>query len=244
MTPSVTLPVSGDPGEVWRVGWAPDPWRWTPWQFASDAGRFNGRWDDQDAQFRTLYTGDRLRGCFLELLAALRPDDVAFAELAEIEDDDGAVATHPDPERGAIGMHWLNDRLYASGTQNGTYAEVTLAEGIGFLVAAGIFARLGIPPREVDTSLLKDPHRREVTRTVARYVFDLHDSTTLKPDVDGIAFRSRMGDEYRLWAVFERTDSLISERIHPGPARQVTEDNSELLHAFSVLGLHWQDARP
>lgn len=40
---ALELPVSGDPGEVWHVGFEPDPWEWTPWQYASDNGRFNGR---------------------------------------------------------------------------------------------------------------------------------------------------------------------------------------------------------
>jgi hypothetical protein len=51
---ALALPVAGDPGPVWRVGYAPDPWAWTPWEYASDSGRFNGRWDDEDAKFRTL----------------------------------------------------------------------------------------------------------------------------------------------------------------------------------------------
>jgi len=33
---------SGAERQVWRVGYAPEPWSWTPWQFAED-GRFNGR---------------------------------------------------------------------------------------------------------------------------------------------------------------------------------------------------------
>lgn len=235
------LPVSGDPGEVWRVGYAPNPWQWTPWEYAKDQGRFNGRWDDQNAEFRTLYTSDSLLGCFLELLASERPNDVAFYELAEIEDGDNAARQYPDPERGAIGLEWLNDRLYARGTQVGTYAEVTHADAVAFLVAAGVFDRLGIPPRKVDASLLKDAGQRDVTRTVARFLFDLHDETTLKPVVDGIAFRSRMGDDIRLWAVFQRSESTVSELIAPEePARLVTDDNPELLRAFALLGLHWK----
>lgn len=239
MIAPLSLPVSRDPGEIWRVGWAPDPWQWTPWQFATDSGRFNGRWDDQNAQFRTLYTADRLLGCFLELLAPVRPSETAYAELAEIEDDAGTTSEHPDPDRGGIGMAWLNDRLHAAGFQRGTYAEVTQAEGVGFLSACGVFAGLGISARAVDVSLLKDAHQREVTRTVARFVFDLHDPSTLKPVVDGVAFRSRMGDDLRMWAVFERSDSPISETIEPGPAHQVVDDNPDLLRAFELLELHW-----
>ncbi|GAB3631608.1 hypothetical protein GCM10027421_09610 [Microbacterium shaanxiense] len=34
-------------------------------------------------------------------------------------------------------------------TQAGIYAEVTHAEGVAYLVAAGVFERLGIPARAV-----------------------------------------------------------------------------------------------
>lgn len=235
------LPVSGDPGEVWRVGFAPDPWEWTPWQYANDNGRFNGRWDDQEAKFRTLYTSESLLGCFLELLAPQRPDDAAFAELEAIVDDANIEEMYPEINRGAIGMEWLSGRLYGRATQTGTYAEVTQAEALGFMAVAGVFDRLGIPARQVDASLLKDATKRDITRSVARYLFDLRAAGSSRPAVDGIAFRSRMGDDIRMWAVFERGDELVSEHITPqGGFHQVTEDNEDLQRAFQLLGLHWK----
>lgn len=235
------LPVSVDPGRVWRVGYEPDPWEWTPWQYASDNGRFNGRWDDQEAKFRTLYTAESLLGCFLELLAPLRPNDVAFAELDEIDHDDHAAYVYQDPERGAIGMAWLSGRLYDRATQTGTYADVTTAQALGFLVSAGVFERLGIPARDVDASLLKDAKKRDVTRSVARFLFDLRGVGSSQPAVDGIAFRSRMGDDIRMWAVFERGNEYVSEHISPdGTFERVTEENVALLQALEMLDLHWK----
>ena len=143
MSSRLPLPVSGDPGEVWRVGYQPDPWQWTPWQYAPDDGRFTGRWDDQNAQFRTLYTSDSLLGCFLELLAPQRPNDTAYAELNEIEADGAAAGRYPDPERGAIGLSWLSGRMFARGVQTGTYAEITTAAGVAYLADAGVFDALG-----------------------------------------------------------------------------------------------------
>lgn len=240
---ALTLPVSVDPGQVWRVGFDPNPWEWTPWQYATDNGRFNGRWDDQAAKFRTLYTSESLLGCFLELLASQRPNDLAFAELTTIIDDGDAADLHPDPERGAIGMAWLGGRLYGQATQTGQYAEVTEARALGFLVDAGVFARLGIPPREVDAALLKDATKRDITRSVASFLFNLRAPHSATPAVDGIAFRSRMGDDIRMWAVFERGDEPVSDRISDaGDFHRVTEDNDDLLHAFDLLGLHWKNA--
>lgn len=236
----VALQASGDPGEVWRVGFAPDPWQWTPWEYANDEGRFNGRWDDQLAKFRTLYTSDTLVGCFLELLAQERPNDIAYAELEEIVDDGDAVAQYPDPERGALDLDWLGDRRYGQGVQRGTYAKVTQSETIAFLIGEGVFDRLGVPPREVDAALLKDARQRDITRSVARFLYDQHDQNR-RPVVDGIAFRSRMDDDIQLWAVFERGDSPVSEHVVPDQATyQVTEEIPELLRAFELLGLHWR----
>jgi hypothetical protein len=47
------------PGRVIIGLWVesiPEPWAWTPWQYATD-GRFTGRWDDPDVA-RTLCVGD------------------------------------------------------------------------------------------------------------------------------------------------------------------------------------------
>lgn len=237
------LPGSSDPGVVWRVGYAPNPWEWTPWQYASDNGRFNGRWDDQSAKFRTLYTSESLLGCFLEMLAPVRPNTLAYAELTEIADEEAVAGRFPDLAYGAIGMDWLSDRLYGSANQKGFYAEITTSEAIGFLVSAGVFRALGVPPREVDASLLKDANKRDITRSIARFLFDLRADGSSQPAVDGIAFRSRMGDEIRMWAVFERGDELVSEHITPeSDYEQVTEDNPDLLAAFEILGLRWKTA--
>lgn len=234
------LPVSGDPGQVWRVGFEPDVWAWAPWQYATDEGRFNGRWDDQAATFRTLYTADSLLGCFLELLAPQRPNDVAFDEIFAIDDDADESHLYSDPERGALDLSWLNGRLFGSAVQTGRYAEVTMAEALGFLDGAGVFARLGIPPRAVDAALLKEAAKRDITRTVARFLFDLRAPHSATPLVNGVAFRSRMGDDIRMWAVFERGEEPVSEFISPAGGHQpVTAEQADLVLALRLLGLHW-----
>lgn len=74
-------------GIVYRIGYQPDPFAWTPWQYAS-GGRFESRWDDRDRRFRTLYVADRLLGCLLEVLADFRPDLTVLAGLNDIDGDD------------------------------------------------------------------------------------------------------------------------------------------------------------
>lgn len=57
---------------IYRVGYAPNPWEWTPWEYATD-GRFAGRWDDPDGVWRTLYCGTSALACYLEVCAFARP---------------------------------------------------------------------------------------------------------------------------------------------------------------------------
>ncbi len=236
------LEISGDPGEVWRVGFGPDPWAWSPWQYATEPGNlFPGRWDDQLGQFRTLYTSDSLLGCFLEMLARFRPSQVVQSALDEVEDDDGSIGRYPEAPPGAIGYRWLENRLYGSAHQTGRYCAVTHSRSIAALIAHYPLGEHGLTPYDVDTALLKDAHDRNLTRSIARWLYDLHDHGQAL--VDGVAFESRHGDELQMWAVFERPDS---PRRRPalaplmGPA-QVAPELPELLEAFDRFGLSWHD---
>src|SRR6516165_1425811 len=37
---------------IHRVGYRPDPWAWTPWEYAGADGCFHGRWDDPNGTWR------------------------------------------------------------------------------------------------------------------------------------------------------------------------------------------------
>ncbi|GAA4489905.1 RES domain-containing protein [Microbacterium panaciterrae] len=236
------LELTGDPGEVWHVGFEPDPWGWAPWHYANDSGLFDGRWDDQLGEFRTLYTADSLLGCFLELLARFRPSERVQAALDEIVDDDGSVGQYPEAPQGGVGYRWLEDRLYGRARQAGRYCAITHSRTLGALSKSYPLGRHGLTPRDVDAALLKDARDRDFTRSVARWLHDLHDGGS--PLVDGVQFASRHGDELRMWAVFERADSSYrSSHLEPlsEPVR-VTPDTPELLEAFERFGLHWHEA--
>jgi hypothetical protein len=236
------LHITGDPGKVWRVGFAPDPWAWAGWEYATEPGNlFPGRWDDQMGEFRTVYTADRLLGCFLELLARFRPSQTVQAAVDEVEDDDGSGADYPDAAPGAVGYSWLEGRLYGSAQQTGRYCAITHSRSIAALTRHYPFSQHGLSVLDVDAALLKDARDRVLTRSIARWLYDLHHLG--HPRVDGVEFASRHGDELRMWAVFERSDSPTrSTHIRPldEPA-PVTPDRPELIEAFNRYGLHWHD---
>ena len=86
---------------VWRVGHSPDPWAWTPWQYAH-AGRFGGRWDDPDGRWRTQYAGHRTLAATWKVLAVLRPDPRLAAELDAITEDPTAATDFPTCRSGTV----------------------------------------------------------------------------------------------------------------------------------------------
>lgn len=230
---------STEPKQVWRIGYEPDPWAWPSWTYANDEGLFSGRWDDQQGQFRTVYTAASLLGCFLEVLAHFRPSHDLLNELDQIVDDDGSIGNHPEAREGAVGYSWLDGRVFSSAQQTGRYCFITHSRSIAALIAHYPFQRHGLATGEVDVALLKDARDRVLTRSIARWLYELHDHDGAV--VDGVRFNSRHGDEIPVWAVFERAaDSDRSFCIQPSsePDR-VHPDLPELQQAFTRFGLHW-----
>jgi hypothetical protein len=72
-TETSQLATAASDGEVWRVGYRPEPWAWPSWQYATN-GRFPGRSDDADGNFRTIYAGAHLLSCLLDVQACFRAD--------------------------------------------------------------------------------------------------------------------------------------------------------------------------
>ena len=86
---------------VWRIGFRPDPWAWSGWEWAAN-GRFRGLWDDLHGNFRTIYAGSSLKACLLEVLAGFRADARLAAELDEIVEDDEDAVLHPTLSPGEV----------------------------------------------------------------------------------------------------------------------------------------------
>jgi hypothetical protein len=101
------------------------------------------------------------------------------------------------------------------------------------------FDRHGLGPADIDVAILKEARDRVLTRSIASWLYDLTEEQ--REAVDGIEFRSRHGDDIRVWAVFERAaDGMRSRRIlsvsRSVPVRKTTP---ALVDAFNRLGLHW-----
>lgn len=196
--------------KVFRVGYRPDPFGWTPWEYATD-GRFHGRWDDPDGTYRTLYLGDSLLGCLLEVLADFRPDPRLVDHLGLIEAGDGDDDTYPTVRAGTVPQSWADERVAGEGALTGDFVDVRRARTIATLRVrfGGLAADLGFP--DLDAAAVKSRAPRELTQSVSRWLYG-----AIEPPVAGVAFASRFGDDLAMWAVFEQpgdagTSSAIVE---------------------------------
>lgn len=98
-------------------------------------------------------------------------------------------------------------------------------------------------PQDLDAALLKNSSVRALTRSVARWLYELRD--TANDDlVDGVEFRSRFGDELRMWALFERqADQFLttSQHLHDTSLTTLSPELPEIRQAFELHGLRWPD---
>lgn len=217
---------------VWRIGYRPDPWAWIGWEWAS-AGRFHGRWDDPDGNFRTIYAGSTLLACLLEVLACFRPDPPLASAIANIIADDDDDERFPTVTAGHVHTAWIKPRMAASGRLSGQFCAVAASVSIAVLHPRFAAQAKALGLHDFDAAALKDFRARALTQSIASY---LHAQTP----VSGIQFASRHGDDLTLWAVFERPrDSARSNCIADTAAHELGTNHPEVQRAFDVLGLRW-----
>lgn len=222
---------------VWRVGRAPDPWAWVDRQYAG-----HNRWDDADGVFRTVYAGDSLYACYVEVLAYARPDlDPDDSDLlAGITEDPDDAALYPVPPAGTIPREWIGARMVGTAALSGPYADVRAAATIAALRPVFLRLTLALGYPDFDAAALKSAHPRELTQRVATHLYTLtrEDGASL---VDGVRFASRHGDELTMWAVFERPgDEPASRHLHNVTTRLVDIDEPDLARAMALHQLNWR----
>jgi hypothetical protein len=217
---------------VWRIGFRPDPWAFSGWQYATD-GRFPGRWDDVDGNFRTIYAGSSLLACLLEVLAVFRKDARLALELANIVEDDLDRQVHPTVAPGIVPRQWLDARRIATGTLTGTFCAVAASDTVASLYPSFIGLALSLGLVDFDAAALKDARPRRLTQSVATWLYE-------NTDIDGVSFSSRHGEDLALWAVFERPqDGAVSTCITDAQHHSFTGVEPEMMQAFRLLTLQW-----
>lgn len=232
------LALTVDPGTVWRVGFRPQPWAWTDWKYATDQGRFNGRWDDINGQFRTVYAGESLFACLIEVFAKYRRDTHLAEALKDVLEDPADAIEFPARAQAVVSYRWLEERRASRATLQGTFCRVTAADTIAALWPRFVDTAHRLGAADFDAAALKDSGPRDLTRTTASWLYQQS-----SPAIDGVEFASRHGDDLSLWAIFERpsADSEISPRLTQITPADLSPDTPELVAAFATLGLTWTD---
>jgi hypothetical protein len=214
---------------VWRVGFRPYPWAWVDWSRAED-GRFQGRWDDPDGEFRTIYAGGTLQACLAEVLASLRPSVEMAAEMDDIDEDPLDEAMHPTCPAGSIAYAWLEPRVASSATLAGQFCNVT-----SMVTIAGLRPRFKSMAtaqgyEDFDAATLKDQKARPITQAVSKYIWS-------RGDFHGIRFNSRLGDDNSLWAIYERPDGLtgVSPQISDIEMHSLTPEDPAIVEIFELF---------
>ena len=228
-----------DGAVVWRIGFAPDPWAWTPWQYAEN-GRFTGRWDDPAGVWRSLYVGHSRLACYLEVLAGFRPDPRLAADLDGIEEDPADAAHHPTAPAGSLPTGWAQRRRTGRAELTGTYVLPADARSLPTLRARFLpmALRFGLPDLDAGVVRLAEP--RAITQAIAAWSYQ--QNTATGEPVAGVGFESRHGDDQRLWAVFERhADGDTSGHFTANSADPIDVDDLELQQAMQIHRLLWVD---
>lgn len=248
MAPPDTIPVGSggqlviatcDRTMVYRVGYKPEAFAWTPWEYA-DHGTFDGRWDDPEGNFRTLYVADRLLGCLLEVLADFRPDLGLVTELDAItmdEQDD----EYPTAEPGTLPNDYLAPRCAGAALMSGAFVDVRQPETIAALRRrfGSLAASLGFP--DLDAATIKSNAPRTLTQRASSWFYSL-----TSPRVDGVTFSSRHGDELQLWAIYEQPaeDTARSHALADYVPVELDKRTPALTEAMRIHGLRWSDSSP
>lgn len=190
-----------------------------------------GRFDDPRGEYRVLYASSQREGAFAETLARYRVDLHVAADLQLIagdpEDD-----RYPDlVPTGVVPREWLETRLLGMATHPGAFVDLGHSDSLAHLRAALAARVLHHGLDDLDAGAIRRA-RRAFTQEVSRYLFE-HGRDEEARAVAGVRYRSRLGDEFVNWAIFEPNSPVDdrSEAIDPG--------DHALLSIFERFELSW-----
>ncbi|QZA16379.1 RES domain-containing protein [Mycobacterium malmoense] len=223
---------------VYRVGYKPDPWHWTPWEFADEHGRFTGRWDDPAGIWRTLYAGSSALACYLEVLAVFRADPVAARGMDDIAVED-ADDLYPAIRPGEIPRAWREPRSICSAELSGWFVLVGHYETLPTLRRQFLPMAKEYGLQDLDAAAIRDGKHRRLTQAMSAWIYTL--STPNGDPTTGIQFDSRHGDQLTLWAIYERSASTASppEIANYSGTQDITEQDADLTEAMHIHHLTW-----
>lgn len=219
-------------GPLYRVGRRPDPWALPDWANVGSDGTFGNRWDDPVGVYRVLYASSSRLGALVEVLARFRPDPHILEALKEIEEDQGAATTQPPGELEAA---WLRRRCLGVARLDGEFVDVGHSTSLARLREALASRVLHHGLDDLDAATIRLSAPRRFTQEVSRYVYD-RSTAQGQRRYAGVAYRSRLGDEFRNWAIFEAPGSALPWIGEP-ETEPIEPDDPDLVQALRLLGV-------
>jgi hypothetical protein len=214
-------------GPLYRFAREPDPWAWPDWAYASSDGTFGNRWDDPQGSYRVLYACTRRLGAFIETLARFRPDLSVVAGLNAIEGDNDA------PPPGVVPLRWLQGRRIGEATVSGSFVDIGDAGSLATLRIHLAARAIHYGLSEIDAATIRLDAPRRFTQEISRLIYERHEEHSA---CAGICYRSRLGDQFVNWAIFEPPPDAGLE-LPDADLHEIEPDDPDLLEALHVLGL-------
>jgi hypothetical protein len=222
--------LAGDTPEgsaLYRIGWGDEPWEWPDWSYAGPDGTFDGRWDDPQGTYRVLYAASDRVTAFIEVLSRFRLNPAVAAALRQIDaPDDRGIPP------GRVPASWVQRRTIGTAIVKGVFADVTHRDSIAHLRTRMAWAIEDFGLEDISAAELKSGHR-DFTRAVSRFIYD--QTTSDGSAFAGITYRSKHGDELKVWAVFEHASSDYITVLWRGD--RIRPDDPDLLTACELLGV-------
>ena len=191
-------------GPLYRIARLPDPWAWPDWANVGSDGSFGNRWDDPQGLYRVLYASSSKLGALMEVLARFRPDPHILEALKEIEDEEDPAFQAP----GELDAGWLRNRCFGVAGVEGEFVDVGHSASLARLRTALASRIVHHGLDDLDAAAVRLSAPRRFTQEISRYVYD-RSTPQGQRRFAGIAYRSRLGDELRNWAIFESPGSAL-----------------------------------
>ncbi len=218
---------------VFRIARGRDPWTWPDWAYADSVdATFDNRWDDPEGSYRVLYASSQRAGAFVETLARFRKDLELLADLERINEDDPEDAPIAS---GTVPHDWADDRLIGEAVLKGDFADVTHPRSLTYLrrVLSSLLLEHGLTDLDAGTVRTVD---RSVTQRMSRVIYE--ESVDGKRAYDGVYYRSRLGDMYENWGVFDTDVAGVTSPLSAiDHGNSIHEGDSDFSEALGYLEL-------
>jgi hypothetical protein len=226
---SSDLHVVSPVGPLYRIARLPDPWAWPDWANVGGDGTFGNRWDDPQGLYRVVYASSSLLGALVEVLARFRPDPHILAALKQIDEKEEDRFQPP----GELDVAWLENRCIGVARVEGAFADVGHSNSLARLreALAPRIAHHGLDDLDAASVRLTVPRR--FTQEISRYVYDCSTPEGQRRFA-GVAYRSRLGDDFRNWAIFESSGSA-TPWLRGAETRALAENDPDLGRALELL---------